>query len=96
MKIYLSGVIIGSYRAQNIIKTIGDAGIPYFYSPIYFPTPSTPNRPTKLVLTVLMAAMTAFLRPILIGLSTHVLVLPMNTSVLTIIEVFIGRLLKKK
>jgi len=96
MKIYLSGCVIGSYRAQNIIKAISDAGIAFTYTPAAYGSPQTKNKYFRKALTLFWAALTAPFRLILIAHSSHVFVLPMNTSAISIAEAVIGKLLRKK
>ena len=96
MKIYLSGSINGAYRAQNIIKVLGDSSIPFFYMPLLFHKIDFKIKLISKILALLALFLTMPVRVIMITLSTHVFVLPMNTSVISIVEVFFAKILRKK
>ena len=96
MHIYLSGTVVGSYRAQNTIKTISDAGIAFSYAPASYILYKIQNKYIRKATNFFWRALTAPFRIILIAHSSHVFVLPMNASATTIMEVLIGKLLQKK
>ena len=96
MKIYFSGGVVGGYRAQNIIKTISDAGISFNYSPAAYFLSQVKNKYLRKITALFWTALTLPFRLILIAHSSHVFVLPMNTSTLSIGEALIGKLLHKK
>lgn len=96
MKIYFSGSVLGSYRAQNIIKTIGDAGVAFSYAPIAYLLPRVENKTLRRCIALFLVILTAPFRLIHISLSSHVFVLPMNTTLISIADVLIGKLLRKK
>lgn len=96
MKLYLSGSINGAYRAQNIIKVLGDSNIPYFYMPFLFHKINFKIKLLSKVLALLALILSIPARVLMIILSTHVFVLPMNTSVISIVEIFFAKLFRKK
>jgi len=96
MKVYLSGSVNGAYRAQNIIKIIGDAGIPFIYTPEYWSRLEVSNRFIRLVLGALLLLLTLPVRFLFIALSSCVFVLPMNTSFVVMAEVLIAKILRKR
>lgn len=96
MKVYLSGRVVGSYRSQNIIKTICDAGISFSYTPAIHPSSPIKNKYLRKFIAITLAILTTPYRLILIALSSHIFVLPMNTSATSLAEIFISKLLRKK
>lgn len=96
MKVYFSGTVAGSYRAQNIIKTISDAGIAFSYAPAVYFSSQTKNKYFRKAEAIFWTVLTAPFRLILIARSSHVFVLPMSTSAISMAEVLIGKLLRKK
>lgn len=96
MKVYFSGRIAGSYRAQNIIKTFSDARIAYSYIDYAFLSFKSSKRYLRKLITLLLTSLTAPIRIFLIARSSHIFVLPMNKSVIVLAEIFLGKLLNKK
>jgi glycosyltransferase involved in cell wall biosynthesis len=96
MKIYLSGGINGNYRAQNIIKALGDAGISFCYNPDRFYTPEIKKKWLRVPLSFLFLILAVPLRLLLIAISSHVVVLPMTASVGSLLDAWVGRLLGKR
>lgn len=95
MKAYLSGSIGGSYRAQNIIKVLGDCGIPYSYNPSAYSRIETDNRYFRKFLNILIMGISLPFRFSKILFATHVIVLPMNSNLVSMLEVFWALLFKK-
>lgn len=91
MKVYISGHVSGSYRGQNILKTLADAKIPFHYFP------KTYLRVTKggLILTAFLALLFLPYRFVSICLASHIIVLPMSFSPLTVIDIVIGKVFRK-
>jgi glycosyltransferase involved in cell wall biosynthesis len=96
MKVYLSGSVIGSYRAQNIIKVLSDSGIKFTYIPRSFFTLALNNRNANRLVSLILLMLIAPFRVVTILLATHVFVLPMNTNILSICEVVLAKILRKK
>ncbi|AWB33039.1 glycosyltransferase [Orrella marina] len=96
IKIYISGNINGSYRAQNIIKCLGDEGIKFHYSPIGYLASRIKIKYLRKIISISTAFLIAPYRIIIIALSSHVFVLPMNQSASAIAEILIGKLFRKK
>jgi len=95
-KVYLSGAIVGSYRSQNIIKVLADAGIPFCTLPIAFHITSFCPRLLRRLFGYIALAMTLPLRILFILNSTHVIVLPMNWSTEVYLELFFAKLFRKE
>ncbi len=95
MRIYFSGVVNGSYRAQNILKTISDAGIAFTYNPMTYFSLEMKNKYLRKILKFFCFIFFVPFRLILIAYSTHVFVLPMNTNMMSIVDIFVGRILNK-
>lgn len=95
MKIFVSGSISGSYRAQNILKAIGDSGMSYCYNPESYFTPKVNNKILGKIVAFFFVTLTFPIRLIQIILSSRVIVLPMNASDISIIDVLIGKLFWK-
>ncbi|WP_306481410.1 glycosyltransferase [Limnobacter sp.] len=96
MKVYLSGASLGSYRAQNIMKSLLDNKIDIVYLPQLYFRQSISYRSLRLLSHAVFAALTVPIRFIAIACSTHLLVLPMNAGVVTFIEILIARLMNKQ
>ena len=96
MKIYLAGSIVGSYRAQNIIKVIGDLGLKYSYTPFTYLLPTANGGHFSSFLALTLGVLTIPFRVILIALSSHVIVLPMNTTSKAMFEIIFAKILRKK
>lgn len=96
MKIYLSGSIVGSYRAQNIVKVIGDLGIKYSYTPFTYLLPTANSGRLSSFLALILGILTIPSRLILITLSSHVIVLPMNATSKAMFEIIFAKILRKK
>jgi len=94
--IFISGKIIGSYRAQNILKALADNKKTIIYLPWKMELPRTWNKLlVKLIRPFLF--ITFFpLRILLILCSTQLIVLPMNTNKYSLLDVLIARLARKK
>jgi glycosyltransferase involved in cell wall biosynthesis len=95
LKVYLSGRVDGAwYRSQYIIKTLIDNKIPIFMLPgsPYFSK-------FKLVDSILVILHSFLLFPVrvyLICISTHIVVLPCNWSISTLLDSIIARIVRKK
>lgn len=94
--IYISGTINGSYRAQNIIKILGDCGFKYWHLSGYSIANTIGFKPLRIILKIILHCFLLLIKIPLIFSSSHILVLPMNFSIITLLDVFIGRLLNKK
>lgn len=95
-KVYLSGSIIGSYRAQNIIKVLGDSHIPYFH---FHGTDIGKNikfKPLKVLLKTLWQLYIFIVKVPTLLYCTHVIILPMNFSFFTSMDLFFAKLFRKK
>lgn len=95
MKVYLSGNVVGSYRAQNIIKVLGDSGISYSHIPYLFFNLKVKNKYLNRFVFLVLLAITVPFRFILILLSSHIVILPMNSNVVSFFDFLLGKLLKK-
>jgi glycosyltransferase involved in cell wall biosynthesis len=96
MRIYLSGNINGSYRAQNIIKVLGDSNIQFVYAPHLFFNIRFKNRYiNRLIWLFLLAAVMPF-RFFLILISTHIIILPMNSHIISVFDMILAKILGKK
>lgn len=96
MKIYLSGASLGSYRAQNIVKSLLDNKIDIIYLPQLYFRKNFSYRPLRFLSHAVFAALTVPMRFIAIACSTHLFVLPMNVGVITLFEMLIARLMNKQ
>lgn len=96
MKIYLSGSIVGSYRAQNIIKVLGDCKITYSYIPYTMCVFYFPHKVASYTISAIALALTIPLRIFYILTSSHVIVLPMSFNSITIFEVLVGVVFRKR
>lgn len=96
IRVYLSGAIVGNYRAQNIIKVLGDSGIPYSYNPSFFSRIDAGNKYLRRLINISILGLSIPFRFLKILFASHVIVLPMNSNLLSILEVFCGRVLRKK
>ena len=95
-KVYLSGAIGGSYRSQNIIKVLADAGIPFLLLPISFHIPSFLPRFLRRLVGYSTLTLTLPLRILFIFNSTHIIVLPMNWSAVVYLELLFAKLFGKE
>lgn len=96
MKIYIIGSVGGWYRAQNIIKVLGDAGISFFSLPVHFFRLPVRIRSVRIFFAALFIIITAPIRLLMILFASHAIVLPMNFSFLTLLEIFLAKLFRKK
>jgi glycosyltransferase involved in cell wall biosynthesis len=96
MKIYLSGSIFGSYRAQNIIKTLVDNNISYIHFPLSALKVVRSDKKTSLFYSYLITLISMPLRVLMIVPTTHLIVLPMNSSIVMLFEVLIAKIFRKK
>lgn len=92
--IFISGKISGAYRAQNIIKMLGDNRKKYIHLPFYF-SPEIKGWYIKVVICLLTAILMLPIRFLSILFSKKVLVLPFNMNIISILDMFIARLLGK-
>lgn len=95
-KIYLSGAINGSYRAQNIIKTLGDSNIKYWQMSGYGVAQSIKFKPLRICFKILFNLFLVLVKVPLILSCSHVLVLPMNFSIMSLFDIIVAKLFKKK
>lgn len=100
-KVYLSGGIYGSYRSQNYIKAMSDLGVMFVYNPerYFLLTGSSRVLRFRLVKWALWSAMYLFHFPARLfnlAAATHMLILPMSATSVTILEMVIARLLGVK
>lgn len=91
--IYLSGKVMGYYRAQSIIKILGDNRIQYVNYPFYLAVGKF--KLLKIITALLTFCAFFLLRILTIIKAKKVIVLPMNFSWIVLFEVFFARLLKK-
>lgn len=95
-RVYLSGNIYGSYRAQNLIKVLSDCNIPFRIFSGY----GMANKASMMVIRktsgIIWQLLLLPLRVIAIAKCSHLFVLPMNFSLVTCFELFLARLFKKK
>lgn len=96
MKVYLSGSIVGSYRAQNIIKVLGDSGISYANIPFHYHMARFKNKLLSRIVLLLALLLTAPARLVMIVMASHVFVLPMNKNAISVLELLLARILGKK
>jgi glycosyltransferase involved in cell wall biosynthesis len=96
MKLYLSGQVRGVYRSQNIIKSLSDNGIPFVTLPSDFFMPDVNVWWLALTVRSLLLLFSLPFRLFLVANSTHVIVLPMNVSIIVLIEVVWAFLLRKR
>lgn len=96
MKVYLSGSIGGSYRAQNIIKVLGDSGISYANIPFHYHKARLKNKVLSRIVLLLALLLTAPVRLVMIIMASHVIALPMNTNAISALELLLARVLGKK
>lgn len=92
--IFVSGNVIGSYRAQNVLKLLSDNNLRYSMLPIYLTIGS--NRTIKLLSGLLSLLLLFPARLLLLLRCNTLIVLPMNNNKYTLLDVAIGRLLGKK
>lgn len=95
LKVFFSGSIIGSYRAQNLIKAFMDNGAVIIYMPISFLV-DTRKKLLNLALEWLIYVLLFPARLFYLARSKCLVVLPMSYSVCTIADIFIARLMNKK
>lgn len=96
-KIYLSGSVNGTYRAQNIIKSLGDCNINYFKFSGYNILPNVKiSRPVRLLVNISWQILLLIAKVPALLSCTHVIVLPMNYSIITLLDVLLARGFGKK
>lgn len=94
-KIYLSGEIVGSYRSQNIIKVLSDSSIPYVALPTALHIPSFLPRILRKIFSLFGLIITIPYRILFIFNATHLLILPMNWSVIVYFELILAKIFRK-
>lgn len=98
-KVYLSGTISGSYRAQNIIKALSDNGVQFLLLPTTFLLNINQPRIAKRLTEYFLNLLTLPLRLLFIINSTHVIVLPMggmfDSRVTVLLEMIAAKLFRK-
>lgn len=96
MKVYVSGTAVGSYRAQNVIKSLLDNKIAHIYLPQIFFRINFSLPILKKIGYAVSLFLSIPIRMFLIGISTHIVLLPMNTGLVPIFEILFSKLLNKK
>lgn len=98
-KIYFEGVVVGSYRAQNIMKVVADLGCEFCYLPDSYMRFNVPNNIVwKIIFKVIAILRFLFLMPMRIFLIMKCdtfFVLPMSFSWNTMFFLFIAHLMRK-
>ncbi|MEY0429513.1 glycosyltransferase [Providencia rettgeri] len=92
--IFVSGNVIGSYRAQNIIKLITDNNIKFSHIP-FFITINT-FFPLKLLIAFISTFFLLPARIVLLSKSKKIIILPMNNTIFSLFDTIVGRLFNKK
>jgi len=92
--IYISGEIKGVYRSQNIIKTLLDDKQILVFLPFRFSC--FKNRWAKKCIDLFFYFITLPVRVLVIGMSTTIIVLPMNTHKFSLFDVLIAKVFRKK
>ena len=95
MKIYIAGDVLGSYRAQNILKTLADNHIPFMVIPLSYYNPNISVRWIRIVIRYFLKFLIFPVRLFFVTLATHVVVLPMNSSLNVLLEILFARMLNK-
>lgn len=96
MKVYLSGTSVGSYRAQNIIKSFLDGKIDFVYFPQLYFKPRLKLLSLNRFIYALCIFFTIPIRIYLIALSNCLFLLPMNAGIVTAFDILIAKLFGKK
>lgn len=96
MRVYLSGNVGGSYRAQNIIKVLGDSNIQYSYVPHQFFKLNSKNRYINICGLALSLLLTVPFRVFLILVASHLIVLPMNSHAVSVFDLILAKIFRKK
>jgi len=98
-KVYLIGTINGSYRAQNIIKTLSDNDVQFLLFPTTYLSSITQPGILRRITEYLLYLLTLPLRLLFIINSTHVIVLPMSGlftgRVTVLLEMIAAKLFRK-
>lgn len=92
--IYLSGKINGSYRAQNILKTLNDNNAGYIYIPDAIRVKFR-FRAIRFLINVLLNVITLPAKCLLIMSSSKLVILPMNNSWYCVVDAFLARVFLK-
>lgn len=95
-RVYLSGNIYGSYRAQNIIKVLSDCNISFRTFSGYGMANNTSMMLVRKASGIIWQLLLLPLRVIAIAKCSHLFLLPMNFSLVICFEIFLARLFKKK
>ncbi|MEZ9917920.1 glycosyltransferase [Vibrio breoganii] len=92
--IFVSGNIIGSYRAQNIIKVLSDSKMKWFFIPWYLIYGN--NKFIKKIVGLLTLFLFFPIRIVLIASSKSLIVLPMNFGHLLFIDMLIAKIFRTR
>ncbi|EMK3755669.1 glycosyltransferase [Providencia rettgeri] len=92
--IFVSGKVHSSYRAQNIIKLITDNNIEYSHLPFFLTIGE--NYFIKRAFAIISILFLIPARVLLLIMSKKIIILPMNNTVFSLFDAFIGKIFNKE